>query len=223
MNTKSYKIDPSKLEPCLNCATGLPLQEVASVLHQWGCKYVHLDVAMAGTDPTGHAFSPAAAQKIINHLPLLAHLHLWPSPWDETIGRLSLRPGDIVSTHGQSQHLLPSSSSGLVIEPSETEERQIAPTLASSITVLAIPLGSRGHPPSQAALRFTRELAGRRVRGTWDGNIVIDGGARDDTLLSLASSGADRLVVGSWLFRNCSTVDDVKQRIMETSATHLRT
>src|SRR5438270_14006557 len=84
--------------PCLNCAGGLELRDVVSLLVKAGITEVHIDTVCDGfTD--GFAYTLHDTNRILKTLPIRAEVHVWPYNGEWLPMELELRPEDLLSVH----------------------------------------------------------------------------------------------------------------------------
>ena len=216
---------PYRVSASIMCGDWLNMQRTLDQMEQNGIALLHCDI-MDGHFVDNLMFPPDMLRAIGKYSPIPMDFHLMTDKPEQVLGRLSVRPGDIVSVHYEStdrpEELLREIRSrgalaSLAISP-DTPLESVKPLLQDLDMVLCMTVypgfaGQKMVPFALDRIKALRALLDQA--GYPQIRIEVDGNCSFENIPKMKAAGADTFVAGS------SSVFDAKLGV-ETACERLR-
>jgi ribulose-phosphate 3-epimerase len=205
-----------KIAPSILSADFARLGEEVRAIDRAGADYVHIDV-MDGHFVPNITIGPAVVKSLRKHSNMIFDVHLMIEPVDPYIPAFIEAGSDIVTIHAEaSKHLDRSlqlikslgAKAGVSLNP-HTPESAIQYVLdkLDLILVMSVNPGFGGQSFIPSALEKIANI--KKMIGSRNIEIEVDGGIGPEIAKSVAAAGADVLVAGSAVFRSADYAGNI--------------
>ena len=200
-----------KIAPSILSANFAKLGEEISMIDKAGCDYIHIDVMDWHFVPN-LTFGPEIIKKIRPYTKKIFDVHLMINPVEKFIPDYIKAGADIITIHEEinddvenclkliKKHGL---KTGISIKP-KTSERKLEKylDLLDLILVMTVEPGFGGQTFMHSQLEKIKNI--KEMIGEKSIDLEVDGGINNSTSKLTIEAGANILVAGSAIFRNCN-------------------
>jgi ribulose-phosphate 3-epimerase len=200
------------IAPSILNAKWWKLRKQLKILESEGAKYLHFDV-MDGEFVPNKSFDDRKLRHVSRYTKMVNDVHLMVVNPENVIGKYVLAGADIITIHYEAfnnvDYLIKclklirekDCKAGISIKP-KTDINVLVPLLpyVDQILIMSVEPGLGGQKFIENSYSRIARLRQKVVESHFDIKIEVDGGINDTNALKVIESGADIIVVGSYLF-----------------------